>query len=424
MTTKLETGTEQLPPAWIFLPGLAVAVGVLKITFLVPSSAVILRYRMAYFGLAAVCLSGIAASLARRKIAVILAAVILTLYWAILGAVSFVVLLSPIFVLLYYGVFIIPAFLIVGFCTARARRGLSHTWTRASVVGGLVLGLVTMGVRSAPALAKSAEQTAPWTHPTEPLVLGEDMVTLVKCSHRFASLHPESGYPESLNQMGPAGTGCLPEALLAGKDKGFSLAYHPGTRDAKGKIGAFTINAEQASPHGPDFSTMSTDESGLILYRYEGPHGKGIPYSYSPAESAIETVLGCMWNASAQSMWNDLHADQGVPKCLGDQYVLTKGTSGVVGAYTFAYTFEHKDSGAIEGFIGKIRPRTYGIGGIRSYFFVGSYNVTKSADGPASVATRLRVYATPEDRPATYSDPLANTCEIHWVACMGPAQIN
>jgi len=369
------------------------------------------------------CLSGIAASLARRKTVRILATAVIALYWVMLGVVSFVVLLSPVFVLLYFGVFIIPAFLIVGWCTSCALR-LNRTWTRASAIAGFICGLVSTAVLSAPALARTAEQTAPWTRPTEPLILGQDMVTLVKCSHQFAALHPESGYAESLNQMGPSGTGCLPQALLGANYKGFSLAYHPGTRDAKGELGAFTINAEQASPHGPDFSTMSTDVSGLIFYRYEGPHGKGIPYSYSPAQSAIETLLGCMWNASAQSMWNDLHGDRGVQTCLGDRYILTERTSGVVGAYTFAYSFEHNNSGLIDGFVSQVRPRTYGIGGVRSYLIVGRYIVTRSAHGPASATTTLRVYATPEDRPATRSDPLANTCEIHWVACTGPAQIN
>jgi len=157
---------------------------------------------------------------------------------------------------------------------------------------------------------------------------------------------------------------------------------------------------------------MSTDESGFVVYKYEGPHGKGIPSSHSPAESAIEKLLGCMWRATDQN-WNNVpQHKQYFKKCLGDRYVFTSGSSGEVGAYDFAYSFEQDDSGAIDGFTGEVRPRTYGIAGIRSYLIVGKIRTTKSASGPADRTATLRVYATPEDRPATSSDPLANRCEI------------
>src|SRR5215475_14220029 len=124
-------------------------------------------------------------------------------------------------------------------------------------------------------------------------------------------------------------------------------------------------------------------------------------------------------------MRNGAHMGQrDFPECLGDGYVFTSGRNAVVGAYTYAYSFAHNDSGAIDGFTGEVRPRTYGIGGVRSYLIVGKIRMTESASGTANRTSNLRVYATPENRPATRSDPLANRCEIEWVACIGPAQIN
>ena len=420
MMTKSEMGPTRLQSAWAYVPGLVVAIVLLYPNFLQP--------RQIYaVGLAALSLSGIVATLFRWKAAPVLAIAVLGLYWMGVGAVCFFILLNPVVLLLYYGIFIIPAFLIVGLCTAYARSGLKRTWWLRSVITGFSCGFVIVVVLSAPALKRTADRTNrinPWTRPTEPFVLGENMFKLVKCSREFATQHPGSGYPESLNQVGPDGTGCLPEDSVTGSYNGFSVSYHPGIRNAHGTIDSFTINAEQAAPHGPDFSTMSTDESGLVLYKYEGPHGKGIPNSYSPAESAIETLLRCMWNAFNQNQSSLPENDQTFQKCLGNRYVFTKVRNGEVGAYTFAYNFEHNDSESIEGFTAEIRPRTYGIGGIRSYLIVGKYSVHKSLGEPATVTPSLRVHATADDRPATRSDPLANRCEIELVACIGPAQIN
>jgi len=424
MTTDFQMENERLPPAWIQVPGLVAAIGSLFLNFLQPNPVYAPKFEMAGMALAALCLGGIVASLFLWKAARVLAVAVLALYWVGVGAACFFILLSPAFVLVYYGVFIIPAFLIVGLCTAYARRGLKRAWWLGSVVGGFGCAFVVAIVLSAPSLKRTADQTRPWTRPTEPIVLGDDMLQLVKCSRQFATLHPGLGYPESLSQMGPDGTGCLPEALVTGNYKGFTIVYHAGMRNAHGRIDNFTVNAEQAAPHGQDFSTMSTDESGLIVYKYEGPHGKGIPLPYSPAEGAIGRLVDCLLSTSNQNWSNVPQSEQYFRKCLGDSYVFTSGRSGEVGAYAFAYGFEHNDSGAIEGFTGEIRPRIYGIGGIRSYLIMGNFNGPRSGSGPARGTPSFKVYVTPEDRPATSSDPLAQDCEISWVACIGRAQID
>jgi hypothetical protein len=422
--TKSEMEPDRLPSAWTYVPGLVVAVVLLYPNFLQPSQVYAVKFEIASLGLAALSVSGIVTALFRWKAARVLAIAILALYWMGVGAVCFVILLNPVFILLYYGIFIIPAFLVVGLCTAYARRGLKHAWWKRSAVTGFGCGFIGLVVLAAPSLKRTADRNQPWTRPTEPFVLGENMFKLVKCSRQFATQHPMSGYPESLDQVGPNGTGCLPEDSVTGFYKGFSVSYHPGMRSAHGTIDSFTINAEQAVPHGPDFTTMSTDESGFVLYKYEGPHGKGIPLSYSPGESAIETLVGCLSNAVNQNQSDLPQSAQDFQKCLGNSYIFTKVRSGEVGAYTFAYNFEHNDSGAIDGFTAEVRPRTYGIGGVRSYLIVGKLSLHKSASGPPTETSSLRVHATPEDRSAKRSDPLANRCEITWIACIGPAQIN
>lgn len=413
---------DRLPSAWIHVPGLVVAVVLLYSNFWRPSYAV--KFDIAALGLAALSLSGIVAALFGWRVARVLTIAVLALYWMGVGVLCFVILLNPIFVLLYYGIYIIPAFLVVGLCTRYARRGLERAWWLRSAVTGFSCGFIIVLVLAAPSLKRAADRTNPWTRPTEPFALAENMFKLVKCSRQFATQHPLSGYPESLDQVGPQGTGCLPEDSLTGNYKGFSVSYHPGMRSAHGTIDGFTINAEQAAPHGPDFTTVSTDESGFVLYKYEGPHGKGIPFSYSPAESAIDTLVRCMWSYVNQNESNVPQNDQDFQRCLGNRYVFTKVRSGEVGAYTFAYNFEQNDSGAIDGFTAEVRPRTYGIAGVRSYLIVGKYSVLKSASGPSTITPSLRVHATPEDRSATRPDPLANRCEIEWVACIGPAEIN
>jgi len=154
MKPEFETDPERLPPAWIFVPGLLVAIVLLDPNLLQPNDAYVLRFQIAGLGLAALCVGGIVASLFRWKAARVLAVTALALYWVAVGAVCFFVLLSPGFVLLYYGFLIIPAFLIVGLCTAYARRGLKRAWWRGAVIAGFSCGFVISAVLSAPALKR------------------------------------------------------------------------------------------------------------------------------------------------------------------------------------------------------------------------------------------------------------------------------
>ncbi len=408
--TKPETMVTKMRLAFVFLPGLVVAIGLL---YLQLSRAHALGLNLFALILAGWTVGGVFASFTSWEIARVMAALVLVLYWVALGAISLLILLNPVFILIYYGVLIVPFFLLVFFFTRVVRANVNPRWIARSAKTGFICGLISVIIIAAPALRKTAERDAPWVRATEPYVLGQDMFTLVKCSRQFAWLHPEAGYPESMQQLGSHGTGCLPEELLTGTYKGFSLSYQAGMRDAKDRVTGFTMKAEQISPHGPDFSVMSTDESGLVIYSFQGPHGKGIPLLYSPAADSIGMLLNCVRNASSEKGMDVNQADLWVQECLRNQTVVTKGT-GRWGLYDFAYKFEQSESGDISGSIMDVRPHTYGIGGIRSYLVVNRLT--------ASGAQSFRVYATPDDRRATTSDPLAKMCEIHFGVCTSPAQ--
>jgi hypothetical protein len=407
-----ETTVRKMQLALVFLPALAVAIGLF---YLRPSSAHAVGFNLVALVLAGWSMGGVFASVTGRKIARVMAAAVLVLYWVALGAISFLILLNPVFVLIYYGVFILPIFLLVALCTKVVRANVNPRWMSRSEAAAFICGLIVVVVIAAPALRKTAERNAPWVRPPDPNVLGQDMFTLVKCSREFALLHPKAGYPESLQELDPQGTGCLPEGLLSGTYKGFSLSYQTGLRDANGRITGFTMKAEQTSPHGPDFSVMSTDESGLVVYSFQGPHGKGGQSLYSPAADSIDMLLNCVRNASSEKGRDVNQADLWVQQCLRNQTVVTKGR-GRWGLYDFAYKFERSESGDISGSIMDVRPHAYGIGGIRSYLMVDRL--------AASGAHTFRVYATPEDRRANTSDPFAKMCEIRWGACTSPAQLD
>ena len=154
MMTESQMEPERLPPAWIFVPGLLVAIILLYPNFLQPNDAFLLRFQIAGLGLAALCLGGIVASLFLWKAARVLAVAVLALYWVGVGAACFFILLSPAFVLVYYGVFIIPAFLIVGLCATYTRRGLKRAWWRGAVIAGFSCGFGISAVLSALALKR------------------------------------------------------------------------------------------------------------------------------------------------------------------------------------------------------------------------------------------------------------------------------
>ena len=400
------------PAYWIFVPALACSGFVLTL-WLAPfhrsvpkdtSDRWIVAFTLITFLTA---LAGLVCRSVRQdRAASIFALVILALYWAVGACLFFGFTAQSIFGLLYIWPILLVILAIVVPATISSSKRLNPDWTSGATVTGVLSGAILIFAIQA---AKEADRNFP--RPLDPLVLAPDMVTVAKCAESFASSHPDSGYPQSIAQLGPQGTACLPEAVLKSPSKGFALAYQPGTKDAAGKITAYTATAREAKPNGPDVTTIFTNEFGLIRYRYDGPHGKGGTYVYFPAQYPLHELLRCLQNATngpttyLTSQANETISDpyENVSRCLGPDMHPAKREFAHSG-YDFNYTIQTAGAGTIIGYTIAARPDPYGATGIRSYYAVATLDKSKSRNA-------LNIYATPEDRPATPEDPLAQARE-------------
>jgi hypothetical protein len=154
-----------------------------------------------------------------------------------------------------------------------------------------------------------------------------------------------------------------------------------------------------------------SDESGIISYRFDGPHGYGSTNLYQSPEYALHKVLFCVSDGAVGSSWRFVDGQQEtlvtdkneyVRRCLGPDAVRRENDSKFsVGEFEFVYNFVIQN-GVVSGYRVVARPQTYGITGLRSYLAVGTISAPRT----------LRVFATPQDRPATADDPLALSREI------------
>jgi hypothetical protein len=245
----------------------------------------------------------------------------------------------------------------------------------------------------------------------DPNLLGPDILMMDKCSHQFAASRERPGYPQSLDQLGPAGIGCLPEELIQGAEKGFTISYEPGTKDEDGKILSYTINVRETSPKGKYSTSMFSDESGLIRYRIDGPLGQGATNLYASPAGMFGEVLGCLWDGATNKSWGFFDGqeqssvtdrDEMVRRYLQGNYFSPSGNHEFRSStYKIAYKFTVLDDGTTSGFYLKVRPLEYGVAGIRSYLAV------ETVEG-SGTHSRLKIFATAEDRPATMNDSLAS----------------
>jgi hypothetical protein len=340
------------------------------------------------------------------RAASICAVITLASYWAV-GAYLFVgYTAQSIFGLLYVWPMLLLILAIVIPVTISCSKRLTPGWTSgATVIGALGGAILILGILA----VKEADRNFP--RPLDPLVLAPDMVTVAKCAENFASSHPDFGYPQSIAQLGPQGTACLPEAVLNSPYKGFALAYQPGAKDAEGKITEYAATARETKPNGPDVTSIFTNEFGLIRYRYDGPHGKGGTYVYFPAQHPLQELLRCLQNATngpttyltSQANETISDPDENVSRCLGPDMHPAEHKFAHSG-YDFHYTIQTGSAGTTIGFTIAARPDPYGASGIRSYYAVANFDKSKSRN-------TLNIYATPENRPATPNDPLAQARE-------------
>ncbi len=195
--------------------------------------------------------------------------------------------------------------------------------------------------------------------------------------------------------------------------KGFTISYEPGPKDADGKVAAYAVKTRETSPKGQEVSSLFSDESGRIHYRFDGPHGMGSTIAYFPGKDAFDRVLDCLWDASINSAREliDEHGDrvvtdrdQYVRHRLGERLFTDKRKFSSYG-YNFEFGFTNENDGTINGFTVEVRPQQYGIAGIRSYLAVATIDLRTSRHS-------FNIHATPQNRSATLADPMTQPGEI------------
>jgi hypothetical protein len=398
------------PPAyWIFLPGIVVPVCCLYV--LIPRA---LTGFWVVVGVSLLVLvPALAGPLCRafhfNLAASVCGVVVLAFYWAI--AFFFLITLwsaSPM-MFLYFWYLIIPPLAINLAATFSCARRVGFEWALTGVGVGFVCSVILLALAPRPRLSEPA-----WERPLDPTALSSEILTISKCTQEFAVSHSRSGFPESLQQLGPQGTSCLSEDLVATKQKGFTIVYEPGSKDESGRVPTYSIKASETAPKGKDTSSIFTDESGLIWTRYDGPHGKGIAILYPTGEYEFQKVLSCLFDATltpgpwrifagqSESVISD--RDIYLRRRLEEQ-LFVGNRELVTGGYSYEYSFLGARDGAIDGFTIQVRPERYGIVGVRSYLAIATIDASRQH-------TNVKVFATPQDRPATVNDPLALGSEV------------
>lgn len=87
----------------------------------------------------------------------------------------------------------------------------------------------------------------------------------------YVSMCPNAGFPKSVQNLGPGGTGCeranLVGAALATPDaakNGYRFFYSPGPSNNLGQIVSYTITADPITDNTTGFRHFFVDESGVI----------------------------------------------------------------------------------------------------------------------------------------------------------------
>ncbi|MGB6473656.1 MAG: hypothetical protein WBF04_06190 [Candidatus Sulfotelmatobacter sp.] len=318
----------------------------------------------------------------------------------------------------FYGLIYLTAALTLAIVpTLSLAKTLGSMWPLSAFCIGF-LGTIILGVTLSP-----RPKGPPYVAPLDPLVLGPDLLAIDKCSQQFAESHPDAGYPASLDQLGPQGTRCLTPDELKPADKGFTVGYEPAPRDGNGRLVGYKVIGKETSPKSADTSRLFSDESGMIWYRFDGPHGLGSTSLYHSPEYVLHKTLGCLGDSAlhpsvlfvdGQSQTVVTDKDEMVRRCLGTEAVTGQRVHQFsLGAYDFEYDFTLQD-GKVNGYRLIARPRSYGIDALRSYLAVETMSGTHGT---------LKVFVTPQNRPATPEDPLALAQEIGMTGTGGLASI-
>jgi hypothetical protein len=262
----------------------------------------------------------------------------------------------------------------------------------------------------------SRERTIEQSNEYEMGHAAHEMVRLIaKCAFEYASAHPQEGFPEKLEQLGPGGSGCLP--IVPGKPlvEGHEFEYQSSSRASSGPRDRFTARSKEPQHPPGTFSLpdLLVDESGVFVTQ-DGNR----PFSFSPALALLNNIAACLnrdfvarggisYPSSLRGLLS-IKADYGVP-CVPSFEANELSVIGLwsdrflYSFYGFTYTPTDGTNGAFKGFHLEARPAEYGKKALRSYL----------ADQTGIV------HVTPMNRAATFNDPDA-ACEAKQESCSVP----
>lgn len=229
------------------------------------------------------------------------------------------------------------------------------------------------------------------------------------CAIAFAK--ERGGYPSSLAEMGPppSGTGCLDSAHAAGGLGAVTLSYVPGPADSHGLRRGFQVfsSGRIGYQHGEPWMAYG-DETGI----FRSGDSASTP-------SAIRVIHGGMhavrYFRACANLRRLAHPSTGYPRDWRDVYEVRETDTHeenmrwlgcYYGDYSAMVNFDtthtmlnvgaYKPIGdsVVTDYVLEIRPRIYGVTGVRS--------IRTTARGP--------VHTTVEDRAATEQDPVVPAC--------------
>lgn len=246
------------------------------------------------------------------------------------------------------------------------------------------------------------------------------------CAFLYAKSHPDTGFPENAEQMGPAGTACLKQDEAKGRPEGYSLRYVTQKSDNAARLDHFTVAVQlnnQRQINGalmdekgiPVFATSQNVQSEMVTAEslsWNTPDMYKSGFITTPVWMLphIEACAAALRDKSASSEYPSMLAEI-LPEKIQPHHSDCLNRADVTGllmrtaahsnrATGYGYVLDYQPTPGADGklthFNVTLRPEHYGIDGIRSY----------------SMDDSGKVHATPEDRPATADDPLALSCEI------------
>jgi hypothetical protein len=336
----------------------------------------------------------------------ICAVIVLSWYW--LPAILLVFVASMrggaggLVLVVYYSIFIIPVGIFALVATISFAGSVGAGWAASAVIAAFIPCVILAG-------AAERAQRLKYTSPraADPMPLASDLLAIHRCNQDFSGAHPDKGYAEWLEQLGPQGTQCLSANLVGGVNNEFTIRYEPGARSTSGAMETYSVRAWETAPKSSNWTTIYSDESGLIWYRLEAPAG--------PTRARLEplypgsdfaTVLRCVEERDPTHVriyrGNDLvkitNRDEYIRNCTYGSAFSSADTFSLDG-YEYRYRFSDSE------FEVSARPATYGVNGLRSFLAIGRF-------GENGKMATLNVYATPQNRAATTEDPLAMAEEV------------